>query len=202
MGSTANPLGGAPGTNPASSYDNNLYLLGENQQQAQNTAQPVGNQNVGAASTNLGAAANYDLGILSGDRSQILATEAPEISSLLSSYDAARKSAGQLTPRGGGRSAELNELPYKEAGDVNKLVESARPEAARNLTQIANSQALLGEGEQQIASNDVQSSLSFLLGKAGVQLNEAQLQSQQGQLLGQSVGAALPQLLTLLQSGG
>jgi hypothetical protein len=163
-----------------------------------NVANPVGNTNVLNASSNLDAAANYDLGILSGDRSKILATEAPEISSLLSSYDAARKSSGELAPRGGGRSAYLNELPYKEAGDVNKLVEQARPAAAKNLTETADAQAYLGESEQQTVANDVNSSLQFLLGKAGVQLNSAQLQGQQGAGIGQALGQALPQLLSLL----
>ena len=194
-GSNTNPLG--TGEPSGASYANNLTLLGVDQAQA-NVANPVGNTNVLNASSNLATAANYDLGILSGDRSKILATEAPEISSLLSSYDAARKSSGELAPRGGGRSAYLNELPYKEAGDVNKLVEQARPAAAKNLTQTADAQAYLGESEQQTVANGVNSSLQFLLGKAGVQLNSAQLQSQQGAGIGEALGQALPQLLSLL----
>ena len=78
---------------------------------------------------------------------------------------------------------------------MNKLVESARPEAAKNLTSVASAQSYLGEAEQSIAAQDVSSSLSFLLGKAGIQLDSAKLQGEQGAALGQSLGAALPQLL-------
>lgn len=197
MGSASNPLGRTPSGNQASTFANNLALLGYNQGQA-DIANPLGTANATAASGNLAAAGNYDLGILSGDRSQILATEAPEISSLLSSYDAQRKAAGQLEPRGGGRSQDLNELQYKEAGDVNKLIEQARPEAAKNLTQVAGAQTYLGTSEQQLASQDVNNSLQFLLGKAGVQLDYSKFNAGQGQALGQAIGSALPGLITLL----
>jgi hypothetical protein len=198
--SNPDPLGGKPAGDQSSTFANNLYLLGANQQQQQ-VAGPTGNANVGAATTSLGAAANYDLGVLSGDRSQILATQAPEISSLLSSYDAQRKAQGELNPRGGGRSAFLNEQPYKELGDVNKLVESARPEAAKNLTQVGEAQSYLGTQEQQVASADVQNSLNFLLGKAGVQLNYDQFNAQQQQALGSAAGGAAAQLLMLAAAG-
>ncbi len=197
MGSMSAPLGGTPYGDQSNSFANNLSLLGYNQKQT-DTANPVGNSTVKNASGNLETAASYDLGILSGDRSKVLATEAPEISSLLSSYDAARKSAGQLNPRGGGRSQILNELPYKEAGDVNKLVQEDRPRAAKDLTGVAEAQTYLGGQEQNLAANDVNSSLQFLLGKAGVQLDQAKLQSENGQQIGQAIGQALPELLTLL----
>lgn len=184
------PLGDKPFGDQSSSYANNLYLLGQNQLQDK-TAIPTGQQNVTSASSNLSQAANYESGILSGNRDTVLATEAPEISSLLSSYDSARKASAQLAPRGGGRSSYLNELPYKEAGDVNSLIQKARPEAAKALTQTANAQALLGESEQSLAGSDINSSLNFLLGKAGVQLNTQQLQGQQGQAAGQAAAQLL-----------
>ena len=140
---------------------------------------------------------NPTAGILSGDRSKILATEAPEISSLLSSYDAQRKAQGELQPRGGGRSAYLNEQPYKEAGDVNKLIERARPEAAKNLTQTSEAQSYLGQAEQGLALSDVQSSLQFLLGKAGIQLDSAKLQGEQGAAMGQAAGSTAAQLVMM-----
>lgn len=194
MPGDTNPLGGRPYGDQSSSFANNLFLLGQNQQQQQ-FATPAGEANVTAAGGNLAQTADYEKGILSGDRSKILATEAPEISSLLSSYDAARKSAGQLAPRGGGRSEILNELPYKEAGDVNKLIQKARPEAAAALEKTATAQGLLGESEQSLANQDVNQSLNFLLGKSGVQLQSAQLQGQSGAAIGQAIGQLLPLIL-------
>jgi hypothetical protein len=188
------PLGNAPYGDQSSTFSNNLYLLGQNQQQAQNVATPFGTENITGATQNLNQAAAYDTGILSGNRSTILSTEAPEIGSVLAQYDGARKAAAQLQPRGGGRSQILNELPYKEAGDVNKLIESARPEAAKNLSAVAGQQAALGTSEQQLASSDVQNSLDFLLGKAGVQLNWAEFNTAQGAQQGEQMGKAAAQL--------
>ena len=193
-GSSTDPLGS--GEPSGASFANNLTLLGVNQEQNQ-FAGPAGNAGVQAAQSNLNTAANYDLGILSGDRSKILATEAPEIGSILSSYDTARRAAGELTPRGGGRSETLNELPYKELGDVNKLIEKARPEAANDLSRVAGEQAVVGTSEQQLASSDVQNSLDFLLGKAGAQLNSAQLQGEQGASIGAALGQTAAQLIML-----
>jgi hypothetical protein len=178
------PLGGAPSGDQAGTFANNLSLLGYNQNQA-DVAGPLGNAEAGAAATNLGTVSNYDNSILSGNRTTVLSAEAPEIGSILSGYDTARKASAELAPRGGGRSASLNELPYKEAGDVNKQIEKARPQAAQQLTQVAGEQAGLGTAEQGIAASDVNSSLDFLLGKAGAQLDWANLDIAQGQQIGQ-----------------
>jgi hypothetical protein len=188
-GGSVKPLGGTPYGDQSSSFANNLYLLGLNQAQQQ-FATPTGQQAVTDASANLSKAAQYDTGLLSGDQSTVLSTAAPEISSLLTSYDNSRKAAGELTPRGGGRSEILNELPYKEAGDVNKYIQQVRPQAAKDLTQVATAQDYLGLEQEQLASADVNNSLNFLLGKAGIQLDQAKLAGEQGQALGQSVGAA------------
>lgn len=194
-GSNTDPLGS--GEPSGATYANNLTLLGEFQQQNQDLLAPTGASNLNAASGNLANVAQYEQGILSGDRQQILATEAPEISQILKSYDTTRKAQAELEPRGGGRSATLNELPYQEAGDVNKLIEQARPQAAQTLSQVAGEQAQIGESAESLFASNVNSSLSFLIGKAGVQLDSATLQSEQGAQLGQAIGLALPELLTL-----
>ncbi len=196
-----NPLGGRPYGDLSSSYLNNNYLIGELQKQS-TVAAPTGNAQVSAAASNLGQAGAYESGILSGDRSTVLATAAPEISSLLSAYDNSRKAAGQLTPRGGGRSQILNELPYKEAGDVNALVQKARPQAAQQLAKVGEAEGYLGATEQQLAQNDVNSSLSFLLGKAGVQLDWAKFNQANSQDLGKAIGQAIPQLIQAYMASG
>jgi hypothetical protein len=187
---------GAPYGDQSSSFSNNEYLLGVNQAQQQQ-ATPLGQQNITGATQNLAQAGKYQSDILSGNRETVLGAQAPEISSLLTSYDTARKSAGQLTPRGGGRSQILNELPYQEAGQVNQVIQKARPEAAKGLTQTAEAQGYIGATEQQIAAADVSNSLQFLLGKSAQQLNWAQFDAQQSAALGQAIGQAIPQLLAL-----
>jgi hypothetical protein len=194
----ANYLGQGEPSGPTGA--NNLTLLGYNQDQIVGT-QAVGNSLVSSAESGLGDVQNYETQILSGNRGDILSAEAPEISSLLTSYDSQRKAQAELQPRGGGRSATLNEQPYKELGDVNKLIESARPQAAQQLTQTASAEGYLGAEEQGIAANDVSTSLNFLLGKTEVQIDAAKFQGEQGQALGNSIGAAIPELLALAGGG-
>ena len=194
----SDPLGGTPYGDLSSSYLNNAYLISGPVQQQSEFAGQVGNQNVVQASANLSDAANYDLGVLSGNRGTVLATEAPEIGSILSSYDTARKAAGELTPRGGGRSATLNELPYKEAGDINKQIEQARPQAAQNLSDVAGKQAALGSTEQNLSQSDMSTTLDFLLGKSANQLDWTKFDTANGAALGQSIGSAAAQLLSLI----
>lgn len=193
----SDPLGGTPYGDQSKSYANNLYLLGQNQA-LDTTALPTGQQQVQAGVTNLGQVANYDLGILSGNRGTVLQTEAPEISSMLAGYDQSRKAAAQLAPRGGGRSQFLNEQPYKEAGDVNKLIQQARPQAAKDLTQVATQQATIGQQQEQLAAQDINNSLQFLLGKSEQQLNWAKFDAQQSSALGSAIGGTITQLATML----
>jgi len=195
-----NPLGGRAYGDQSQSWNNNLFLLGQLQNQTGVTT-PTGATNVENATGNLGQAAQYESQILSGDRSTVLSAAQPELSSLLSSYDSARRAAGQLQPRGGGRSQILNELPFREAGAANELIQRVRPQAAKELTATASAQGYLGAEEQSLSQQAISTSLSFLLGKAGIQLDSARLQGEQGQALGAAIGQAIPQLLQLLTAG-
>src|SRR5947208_1730502 len=85
----------------------------------------------------LGESAKYYEGILSGDRQKALETVAPEAGSILSAYDTAKRAASEFSPRGGGRNAALQELPYRESGDITSLLQKVRPEAAKELTAIS-----------------------------------------------------------------
>lgn len=173
------------------SWGNPWADVGALQTQSEQFLGPQGQQNLTGGQRNLGSVANYDLGILSGNRNQILATESPEISSLLADYDRTRKAASQLQPRGGGRSALLNELPYKQVGDVNQLIQQARPRAAQQLAGVGAEQASIGLSEQELFSQNVGTTLSYLLGKGGLDLEKQQLNGQLGQAIGQAAMMAL-----------
>lgn len=98
--------------------------------------------NLPKAASTLQAPLDFFQKLLKGDRTAVMGAFAPEISSLTSLYDTGRKTAEEFAPRGGGRGAALEELPFKEAGDIEKLVAGARQEGA---TGVANIGAMLGQ---------------------------------------------------------
>src|SRR5439155_7112782 len=74
----------------------------------------------------LGLPTNFFSNILRGGQAAVEA-EAPEIKATQAAYGQARKSAAELGPRGGGRTAALAEAPFREASDVTGLLAKARP---------------------------------------------------------------------------
>src|ERR1700690_2771485 len=69
-----------------------------------------------AATSALKQPLNFFQALLSGDRNTIMSALSPEISSLTASYDTGRATAESFAPRGGGRAAALEELPFQKAG--------------------------------------------------------------------------------------
>ena len=178
----------------ASSFNNDQYLLGQYQQD-QNFADPLISSLLPSSQQGLSTAAAYDTSLLSGNRDTTLAAVQPQVSSILAQYDVTKQANATLNPRGGGRAETDAQLPYKAAGDVQKLLQTVRPEAAKNLTQVSTEQGLLGQQEQQIANQDVTSSLNYLLGKDYYTLSKKEANSQAGGLFGQGIGSILGGLL-------
>lgn len=99
------------------------------------------------ARTTLEAPLNFFQALLSGDRSTIMSALAPEIQTLSANYDTGRKTAEEFAPRGGGRAAALEALPFQKAGQIETLVQGARSEGAIGMEQIGSLLSSLGLGE-------------------------------------------------------
>ena len=135
--------------------------------------------------------AKYYSDILSGDRQKMLEAEAPEVSNIMSAYNAARRSGSEFTPRGGGRVQALEEAPYKEAGAVTSLLQQARPEAAKEITSIAKNLQNLGLSEEFLGSEAFQAVMGYNLQQ---QKTRNELWSSIGQSAGGVLAAAIPYL--------
>src|SRR6266478_3258935 len=68
--------------------------------------------------------------LLTGDRNTVMDVLGPEIKTLTAQYETAARSTEEFAPRGGGRTAVLEELPSKKAGDIATMVGGARREGA------------------------------------------------------------------------
>lgn len=104
-------------------------------------------QTLPAATTGLENTRNFFQTLLSGDRNAIMSLLSPEISTLSSEYNTGRQTAEEFAPRGGGRAAALEELPFAQANQVEGLVQGAQMTGATGVTQIDQLLADIGLGE-------------------------------------------------------
>jgi len=108
----------------------------------------------------------------------------PEISSLTSQYDTGRATAEEFAPRGGGRAAVLEELPFQKAGAIENLIQGAQVTGAEGVSAISQLLGNIGLGEIGVTSSTAASTFG--------QLESAQQnQQQQAQQAGQAIGTVI-----------
>src|SRR5213592_1781670 len=86
-----------------------------------------------------GPVMDYWSRILSGNRGEMTSALAPEIEQIGQGYGTQTQAAANLMPRGGGRATLLSQLPYQQMGDIQRLMQTARPQAAQGLLQAGQS---------------------------------------------------------------
>lgn len=140
----------------------------------------------------LGTAQNYLQSLVGGGKTAAMDAAAPEVNTILSQYDTAKKNLSQFAPRGGGTNSQLANLPFQESGAITNLLGSERSNAAQLLSSLGLGEGGLGSSLLPRDSGAGSSLLNYGL----------QNQEQQGQMFGQ-VGTSLGTLLgTLFNQGG
>jgi hypothetical protein len=104
----------------------------EQQRQAKETEERT-SRLFGSAESAFNPVVDYWGKMLTGNRGQLTSLLSPEINRINSAYSGAKQSMMNLAPRGGGRSALMSELPFRQAADVGNAFLGARPAAAQNL---------------------------------------------------------------------
>lgn len=135
----------------------------------------------------LQAPLNFFQALASGDRNTIMGVLSPEISTLTSQYDTGRSSAEEFAPRGGGRAAALEELPFQKAGAIENLVQGAQTTGVQGEANIGAMLSNLGLGELEAGG-----------GIASQTVGQLQNQQQISNSAGASSGAAIGSLIALL----
>lgn len=194
-------FGGSSKVGPTSPTFRRAEQLGDiTGQYATGYALPEGKKLLGQAESTLQQPTDYYSKLLSGNRAEMMAAEAPEIQTITDQYGKAQADISKFTPQGGGQTGLLSELPFQKSRDVTTLLEKARPAAAQQLESIAGQQAAMsgmvtGEGLQagQLSLNAISDQINALLGKASQDIP-----------LQQQTGAGIYSLLKGLisQSGG
>ncbi|MBZ5513894.1 MAG: hypothetical protein LAN62_03435 [Acidobacteriia bacterium] len=136
----------------------------------------------------LGKAGQYYSGLLGGDRQKMLEAVGPEVNTILSQYDTAKRAASEFTPRGGGRTAELAELPFKYSGEITSLLQGVRPKAAAGMERLGAEYGSLASSLLARDTGAGNALLNYALGLRGQNIDV-------GTQIGGSLGALIYQLL-------
>lgn len=91
--------------------------------------------------------------ILSGDRQAINEAIGPETTRIAQNYEGAKTAATQFAPMGGGRSQLLAEMPFRRGQDISALISTLRPEAAKQMSVIAQQLSAMGLDAEGIISS-------------------------------------------------
>lgn len=121
-------LGLTPGaTKKSESNLNNVF----------NFALPSAQTSQAAGASDTSAASNYWKGILSGNRSALMASAAPEINAVNSNADATRRDAAASgTARGGGATAANRQAGDQTTAAITDALFKQRPQAAQGAAQV------------------------------------------------------------------
>ena len=138
--------GGEPSTKPKDVAEQSLAKLAGVQAEAGEWGLGQAKELLPEARADIQKALSYYLPLLSGDRQAMMEAMGPEVNQIVSQYDTGRRAAAEFTPRGGGRTTALAELPFRKAGDITNLLQRTRPEAAGKVTDIGQLLASIGLG--------------------------------------------------------
>ena len=164
--------------------------LTEQQREASEFALGEAKQTLGQAREALQGPLEFYQTLLGGDRAALTETLAPEIGTVVSQFDTARKNIAQFAPRGGGRTAQLAESQFDVADIITRLLTTARREAAGGIAGIAGQLGALGTGELGISTGSVANLLNTLVARRGQNIDvQTQLGTGIGRLISQIIGA-------------
>ena len=151
------------------------------------------------AQTGIQAPMDYYAKLLSGDKAAMAEAIAPEAQRIGSNYAMAANSARSNMARGGYASSTLANLPFKQAGETNTLLQTLRPNAAAAMGNLALGAGQLGNST---GSNMISALAASNQAGSGVlgtgtqqqgnllqnQMYQQQMANQQGQQLGSMLG--------------
>jgi hypothetical protein len=156
-----NMLGGpSKPSGQANASDMTQYL----QQVAGQTGQQ-GAQLYQTGSDALAPLIQYLTALVGGDETALAQAIQPEAASVLSQYDTAKRAISEFSPRGGGRTAALSQLPMNAANQISALTNKSRTEAAGTLANLGTTLTGQGIGGESAAMSTLASLIGTMTAK-------------------------------------
>ena len=139
------------------------------------TGSATGRSLTGQGASTLGDAANYFKSLISGNRSALLRTVAPEAGAVQQQSDAQKRQlATSGTSRGGGVAGVNQQRDTDTMAAVDRLLFGVRPGAAQELAQTGAAIGNLGLGQQSVSNQ-----LAAVAGNAATDLTKNAITARQ-----------------------
>jgi hypothetical protein len=117
-------------------------------------------------------AMQYWQSILSGNKSEMESAVAPEKESIMDRYRATKKGLAKRGSRSGGTNEAVASAGFSEAGDIGRMFQTLRPQAAKESAGLADSYAKLGLAEQGIGLQEFMGVMQGLLQRRGQNIGQ------------------------------
>lgn len=147
-------------------------------------------------------AANYYKTALGGDRDALSSLLGPEVSTVLSQYDNAAKTAAEFAPRGGGANQVLAETPFKKVGAYGQALAGARSKAAAGSAGIARDIVTAGGDIGRLGTSEESAQNSFATSLARLNVERQNEQAKQISGLTGGIGSILANIFAGKSKGG
>jgi hypothetical protein len=115
----------------------------------------------------------------------------PEISTVMSQFDNAAKTAAEFGPRGGGRTGVMAELPFKKAAAAGNLIGQARQGAVAGLADTAKTQASVGQAKTAAGTAQTGQALGTTAALLAPKTQSENLANQNQLTMGKGIGTIL-----------
>jgi hypothetical protein len=119
---------------------------GDPAKKQENQLQGLGDYETGIGETGTTAALKYDLGLLSGDPTQLAETMAPEISAGQQQLNQQQKTLAEFAPRSGGTAAQSNAARSQEQANIINLEGGLRSRAAEDAGRLGTADLSMASG--------------------------------------------------------
>jgi hypothetical protein len=136
-------------------------------------------------------AQNYFKGLLSSNPQEMLAATAPERGRVIDQYDAARQATAEFGPRGGGSTSAQAAARTQQAAQLGDILSTGKREAASASASLGTTLTGLGMTAKQLQSADLNSVLSAILTREGLDVTKRGQTMQAWSGVGQGVGSIL-----------
>jgi len=167
---------------------------------AADTATGMGQLN--KASTSADQAGSLYRTAAGGSMEELQSMLGPEISTVMSQFDNAAKTAAEFGPRGGGRTGMMAELPFKKAAAAGGMIGDARKGAVAGMADTAKTQAEVGSAEGSLGTQQTGQALGTTAALLAPKTQSENLANQNQLAMGKGIGTILGNIFNKKGSTG
>lgn len=145
---------------------------------------------------------NYWTGIAGGNRNAATSMLAPEIQRIQEGEQTSQQAASNIFSRSGGSSTYMLDSMFAPQRAITSLLQTARPDAMKNLSDLAGRFANTGEGLTRDASSLLSGVTSGTSSMSRTLMEQEEMRRAAQEKMGKSIGGLLADIVRGITSGG